>query len=1395
MACHKIGNEKLCSISDSYQETSQPSQMKITSPASEKPESVASQKTKGAGKPSGRLGYVCLHCRKTCTSRIKLEVCPFCRKQLSNVNSMKNKIQPTPVNVTGIPFTSEGPSQCQEWRSNVECRKGSSHPTSVNVSSSTSDRSPQSDEELITLSNHSMCYNCKKIFPISASPKLEACPFCNKALDRINKIRVKERANHPLHDHTPIGVTPPDKYRRDNDGREKPHMVPQCIKQTSLTVASVLAIKRNAKGQCVLVPKRDSPLVKQVCPYCDKEFTKGSTNLSVCPHCKQESHDVNQDSELPKVHTIAPIDDVPSAELVHITPTAENPPLENIKQTYVVLQSRKDKDRFQQEQVTTPIVVAPPEKYPRDKEGREKPHMVPRHIEQTPTAQKKTPENIKKTNMLLRTMKDATKSLQEQVTTPIGVAPPDEYLRDKDGREKPHMIPQCIKQTSLTVASLLAINRNAKGHFVLVPKRDSPLEKQVCPYCDKEFTKGSTNFSVCPHCKSGFLNRNQASEPSKVHVIAPSGDISSTVQEHISTAQEPTPQTNRQSTMFLQAKLPQVQMIVPITEEPLAESNNPSQILNPDTYPMDNVGREKCKVVPKHRERTQVTVATCLASQTNNQFFPQPEKQARVLPHGHIIAPNKPLLQNDDKPPNVSQLYTQKKARRQKDCPELKESAISHEVTTSPKVSLSCLICKAPFSHTTNRPCVAPHINQTSKPSHEMYTSTSLVRSKGSSVKPVLAYEKSFLRHAIQPREISSSVSHCEKGTDLQAKVHDIFPVNDRLPESDKMTISPLGGRGKPFDGNQNEELTQVHCPVGEKPPNTNKLSTSGQDVKFYACPHCDIKYDSQQVLNRHLPSHKPKNNNACVRCDKAFSSFSKLDLCPDCYTHLRCSSTPIKQKAKAKRKSSAVPPTGKEASKPPPMIDISTTGKEPPQDGKKLKKSSRPGKGKKPTPKFRDELKYRCPFCCKQFTMPPTSFPGYCPHCCKRYKHPSDQSPEGLYPRLSQEKRQKTKQPHGSEGVMSSTSPKMLPHTQPGQTCKPSESGTMITSLTGKRDTPSGLPHDANQNDELSLAHCISPNSKCVTSLISQNTQAQEKYSIVSLTGEGTSQPSQMLVINPTGEAPPEDGNTSEVHIIAPIGDMSSTELLHIITPTGEDPSLNTGEETIQPSKIHIISLSEEKCTNLNMSTKLVQDLPSIHIQYESHRCNKTYSNFSKLDKHMCNYKMVPHICSHCGKVYNSLSALRRHILIHSSEKPLEFAVCDKEFSLELQLKGTFRCPRCERGFLSSSELRKHIDTHLCPHCGKGFCCLHMLAAHKQSHRVGANQQVNTHNRGEDVALQLGKDQQNPQHSVRANVSQETGAVVNHLLPSAYPDCEACIHGFTQRGFLEAHLAMTHGY
>ena len=263
MACHKIGNEKLCCISDSYQETSQPSQMNITSLASEKPKSVASRLTKGAGKPSGNLGYVCLHCRKSWTSRIKLEVCLFCKKQLSNFNSMKETIQPTPVNVTRSSFPSQGSPPCEEWHSNVESRKESNHPTSVNVSSSTSDRPPQSDEELITLSNHTVKRH-EKLCSISDS---------YGETSRLSQMNISSLASGK----SSLMSWPDVK------------LIPQTNKlaKEKLTLIAFRLTKGAGKP---------SGKLGYVCPHCHKSWTS-RIKLEVCLFCTKQLSNVNSMKE------------------------------------------------------------------------------------------------------------------------------------------------------------------------------------------------------------------------------------------------------------------------------------------------------------------------------------------------------------------------------------------------------------------------------------------------------------------------------------------------------------------------------------------------------------------------------------------------------------------------------------------------------------------------------------------------------------------------------------------------------------------------------------------------------------------------------------------------------------------------------------------------------------------------------------------------------------------------------------------------------------------------------------------------------------------------------------------------------------------------------------------
>ena len=339
------------------------------------------------------------------------------------------------------------------------------------------------------------------------------------------------------------------------------------------------------------------------------------------------------------------------------------------------------------------------------------------------------------------------------------------------------------------------------------------------------------------------------------------------------------------------------------------------------------------------------------------------KKRGSELSHVHTISPikDKTLLQNDVK----SRLRTTLKARKQKErqkinAPRISHavppSPISHPVPTSPKVnpnefqgtagerlytcslcslgSMSsskpdvCRFCKGPFTHT-NRPSVAPHINQTSEPSQGKYISTPNGSGKGLRVGTDHAYQKSSARR--------------------------ISPEFDRFPECGKLTTTSR-----------------------RKPPTV---------------------------------SHVAKNNYLCVNCGNIFPSSSKSDLCPGCSTHLKCSSTVVKQNTKSPGKCALVPPTGRETNKPKQILIFYPTGRETSQHREQMWRNLKisPSQGEELCTDLGEdeERKHRCPSCCKQFTLASSSLPEVCPHCCKRYnKRSADHSPHELHPRHSQEKR-----------------------------------------------------------------------------------------------------------------------------------------------------------------------------------------------------------------------------------------------------------------------------------------------------------------------------------------------------------------------------------------------------
>lgn len=102
--------------------------------------------------------------------------------------------------------------------------------------------------------------------------------------------------------------------------------------------------------------------------------------------------------------------------------------------------------------------------------------------------------------------------------------------------------------------------------------------------------------------------------------------------------------------------------------------------------------------------------------------------------------------------------------------------------------------------------------------------------------------------------------------------------------------------------------------------------------------------------------------------------------------------------------------------------------------------------------------------------------------------------------------------------------------------------------------------------------------------------------------------------------------------------------------------------------------------------------------------------------------------VCEYCGKKFATLAGLKRHLLIHTGEKPFACESCGKAFCDASNLKNhmlihqnlkPYQCAVCNKEFRTSSNLKVHMVTHskerpyLCEECGKSFGDKRILKIH----------------------------------------------------------------------------------
>lgn len=102
---------------------------------------------------------------------------------------------------------------------------------------------------------------------------------------------------------------------------------------------------------------------------------------------------------------------------------------------------------------------------------------------------------------------------------------------------------------------------------------------------------------------------------------------------------------------------------------------------------------------------------------------------------------------------------------------------------------------------------------------------------------------------------------------------------------------------------------------------------------------------------------------------------------------------------------------------------------------------------------------------------------------------------------------------------------------------------------------------------------------------------------------------------------------------------------------------------------------------------------------------------------------------CVFCGKTFEYLSHMTRHMRKHSGEKPYICTVCGKRFAQKIYLttherthsgERPYACMECGKSFSQKSSLNVHLRSHTgekpysCSHCGKSYAFKIALRTHR---------------------------------------------------------------------------------